>query len=263
MRVYLEAYGCSQNQGEGRALLRRLHDAGHAIAAEPDGADVGVLVSCAVIGTTEAHMVERWRDLAERLPHVVVTGCMVPLRTHTLDGAGRDRTTFVPIRDQIQLPSILARLGADPSPPAPDAAPRAGPDGVSVAEEVVVAQGCTSHCTYCYSRLARGPLASVPLAEVLAHVAAARDRGAVEVRLSSLDTSCWGADLPGMERLPDLLERVAELPGDFQVRVGMMSPQSALPLGERLFRALARPRFFTFLHLPVQSGSDTDRKSVV
>lgn len=247
MHVYVESYGCAQNQGEGREIARQLHEAGHSIAAEPSGADAGVLVSCAVIGTTEAHMVERWRELSATLPRVLVTGCLVPLRTGLLDGAGRSRTTFVPIRDQATIPSLLG----SPPPDGPAAAPAA-----SVAEEVTVAQGCTSHCTYCFSRLARGRLASVPPAEVARRVAAAHARGAVEVRLTSLDTAAWGEDLPGATRLPDLLDAVARLPGDFAVRVGMMSPQSLRPIGEAYLARLARPRFFAFLHLPVQSGAD-------
>ncbi|HEV2166837.1 MAG TPA: radical SAM protein, partial [Thermoplasmata archaeon] len=43
----------------------------------------------------------------------------------------------------------------------------------------------------------------------------------------------------------------------FRVRVGMMSPQSLGPIAPRVWRAMAGERFFRFLHLPVQSGSDS------
>ena len=36
----------------------------------------------------------------------------------------------------------------------------------------------------------------------------------------------------------------------------MMSPQSLLPIAPEYFAALDHPRFFQFLHLPLQSGSD-------
>ncbi len=248
MHVYVESYGCAQNQGEGHAIARDLHAAGHSIAAGPEGADAGILVSCAVIGSTEARMVERWRELTEVLPRVLVTGCLVPLRTGLLAGAGRDRTTFVPIRDQARIPDILGE-GSDPgsSPGAPPA---------DLAEEVVLAQGCVSGCTYCFSRLARGRLASVAPEEVVRRVRSAHGRGAVEIRLTSLDASAWGLDLDGQPRLPQLMDAVAGLPGTFAVRVGMMSPQTLAPIHEAYFRRLTGPRFFSFLHLPVQSGSD-------
>ena len=253
MRVYVESFGCSQNQGEGHAIERELHDRGHSIASDPGTADVGVLVTCAVVGTTEARMARRWRALTERMPHVVVTGCLVPMRTGVLKGPGRSRTSFLPIREQARLPDLVDSL-APAIPPAADAEESVLAE--VAAEEVVVAQGCTSACTYCYSRLARGRLASVPLPEVLRRVERARDRGAAEIRLTSLDTSCWGEDLPDGPRLPALLTAASTISGGFRLRVGMMSPQSLAPIGDEYLRALDEAKAFRFLHLPVQSGSD-------
>lgn len=254
MRVYVEGFGCAQNLGEADGIARAVAAAGHPVVADPAGADVGVLVTCGVIGATEARMVRRFHALAARLPRVVVTGCLVPLRTPLFTGPDVARATFVPTRDQASLPALLSSwAGGGPEAPAPG--PGSG-DAATAAEEVVIAQGCTSHCTYCFSRLARGRLTSVPPLDVLARVAAARDRGAVEIRLSSLDTSCWGEDRPAFGRLPSLLGPLLALPGAFRLRVGMMSPQSLAPIAAELFPLFAHPRLFRFLHLPVQSGSD-------
>ncbi len=254
MRIYLESYGCSQNQGEGETILRDLRSAGHVVANDPRDADVGILVSCAVIGSTESRMVRRWRAMTELIPNVIVTGCLVPVRADRLQGPGRERTTFVPIREQHRIAHLLLPT------PAPSTTPTSvDPDGTqrsSAHEEVVIAQGCTSACTYCLSRLARGRLASVSSLEILHRIHGAVSRGAVEVRLTSLDTSAWGIDLASRERLPDLLRLVAGLPGEFQIRVGMMSPQTLREIARDYFDALSGPRFFQFLHLPVQSGSD-------
>jgi len=256
VRVYVESYGCSQNQGEGAGIARDLAARGHELARAPAGADVGILVTCGVIGPTESRMVRRWQALAERIPRMVVTGCLVPLRTDLMGGTARERTTFVPIREQDHLPALLDAWSTDavlPRAPVPacDAA-----DRPPVSEEVVIAQGCTSGCSYCFSRLARGRLASVPVAEVLRRVRAATDRGAREVRLTGLDTAAWGSDLTGPERLPDLLRAVLALPGDFRVRVGMMSPQSLEPHRDAYLDSLSSGPAYRFLHLPLQSGSD-------
>ncbi len=257
MRVYVESYGCSQNQGEGAEIARALADRGHEIVAAVADADAGILVSCAVIGPTEARMVRRWEALAARLPRVVVTGCLVPLRTSLLRGPGLERTTFVPIREQTRIPELLA------SGPTPEraATPGTGPHlsivgSLPPTEEVVIAQGCTSGCSYCVSRLARGSLSSVPIPEVVRRVRAAVARGVSEVRLSSLDTAAWGLDRTDGARLPDLLRAVDELPGEFRVRVGMMSPQTLRPILTDLLERLGSERFYRFLHLPAQSGSD-------
>ncbi len=260
MRVYVESYGCSQNQGEGAAIARALAEEGHEIVPEPRDAEAGILVSCGVIASTEARMVRRWQALAERLPRVLVTGCLVPLRTDLLDGPGRDRTLFVPIREQARIPALL--LPPPGEVPAPSGRSPGGLAMVPLAahppvtEEVVIAQGCTSGCSYCYSRLARGPLESVPIPEVVRRVRSAVARGVHEVRLTSLDTAAWGLDRTDGARLPDLLRAVAQVPGEFRIRVGMMSPQTLRSILDDHLEVLASDRCYHFLHLPAQSGSD-------
>ena len=195
-------------------------------------------------------MVARWRELATALPRLVVTGCLVPLRTDLFEGPTRERTTFVPIREQDQIPEIL---GAPADAPAPTSAP---PEPRVLAEEVVLAQGCASGCSYCFSRLARGRLTSVPADEVGRRVRAAVGRGALEVRLTGLDTAVWGSDLIGPERLPELVRSVRSELGPALLRVGMMSPQSLGPILDRYAEALGLPGVLRFVHLSVQSGSD-------
>lgn len=258
MRVYVESYGCSQNQGEGAAIARALSDGGHTLVSGPDGADVGVLVTCAVIGSTEARMARRWQAIASRVPRVVVTGCLVPLRTSVLRGPGRERTTLLPIREQSRLPALVSDWagGVPGTTPPPSSILPTIESVPSVTEEIAIAQGCTSACTYCFSRLARGRLESVPIAEILRRAESAVVRGAVELRLTSLDTAAWGLDRDDNRRLPDLLRAIATVPGDLWVRVGMMSPQTLGPILDRYLDALGSERFYRFLHLPVQSGSD-------
>ncbi|MCI4348951.1 MAG: tRNA (N(6)-L-threonylcarbamoyladenosine(37)-C(2))-methylthiotransferase [Thermoplasmata archaeon] len=253
MRVYVESFGCAQNLGEGAAITRSLHAAGHSIAVSPAAADAGVLVTCAVIGPTEARMVRRWSWLAEQLPRVVVTGCLVPLRADLLTGPALARTTIVPIRDQSRIPSLLGPPSAGPPAPLKDTVSSIPPP---VIEEIPIAQGCTSACSYCFSRLARGRLESRSIPALVEAVQAALHRGAAEIRLSSLDTSAWGGDLEGSPTLPDLLDAVGGIPGSHKVRLGMLSPQTLEPIAGRTLQALERGRYFRFLHLPVQSGSD-------
>jgi MiaB-like tRNA modifying enzyme len=256
VRVYVESFGCSQNQGEGADIARSLSSHGHGVVRSPSDADVGVLVTCGVIGPTEARMVRRWQALSARIPRVVVTGCLVPLRTDLMTGPGRERTTFVPIGEQGHLPALLDSWSMDALgrlPVVPRAAESPRP---SVSEEVIIAQGCTSGCSYCFSRLARGPLSSVPIPDVVRRVREATSRGVREIRLTGLDTAAWGEDLPGPERLPELLRAVSGLEGGFRVRVGMMSPQSLEPHLEGYLDALDEGPAYRFLHLPLQSGSD-------
>ena len=63
MRVSVEAYGCTLNQGESRFMEELLEGAGHKIV-QPDDADTSLVVTCCVIESTERRMLKRIRELA-------------------------------------------------------------------------------------------------------------------------------------------------------------------------------------------------------
>jgi MiaB/RimO family radical SAM methylthiotransferase len=88
---------------------------------------------------------------------------------------------------------------------------------------------------------------------VAAEVARLVALGVVEVQVASQDTAAYGSDI-GTD-LSRLLERLAEIPGDFRLRVGMMNPNSALLIKDQLIEAYQSPKIYRFLHIPVQSGS--------
>jgi MiaB/RimO family radical SAM methylthiotransferase len=78
--------------------------------------------------------------------------------------------------------------------------------------------------------------------------------GAREVWTTSQDTACYGRDLHS--NLAQLLQALVDLPGDFKVRVGMMTPNMVTDMQDRLINAFESDKVFKFLHLPVQSGDD-------
>ena len=49
---------------------------------------------------------------------------------------------------------------------------------------------------------------------------------------------------------------MANLDGDFRVRVGMMHPKNILNDVDEIIDAMKHPKVYNFIHLPIQSGSD-------
>jgi MiaB/RimO family radical SAM methylthiotransferase len=119
---------------------------------------------------------------------------------------------------------------------------------------VQVAQGCSGMCSYCLSRVARGPLKSFTADEILAEITAHIQAGTPEIQITAQDVSSWGRDTG--TSLPELLNAVDSLPGQFMIRVGMMNPATVREMLDDLVDAFASDHVFKFLHLPVQSGSD-------
>jgi MiaB/RimO family radical SAM methylthiotransferase len=119
---------------------------------------------------------------------------------------------------------------------------------------VQVAQGCSGRCAYCLTRVARGPLKSIPQDEILTEIAAHAEAGSPEIQITAQDVSSWGQDLG--KSFPGLMRAVDNLPGHFMIRVGMMNPATVLGILDDLVDAFASDHIFKFLHLPVQSGSN-------
>ncbi len=120
---------------------------------------------------------------------------------------------------------------------------------------VPISQGCLGNCTYCITKIARGQLDSYPIEEIADMVKAAVENGYREIQLTSQDTSIYGRDRG--KSLPELLEKLCGISGDFRIRVGMMNPAGPGPIPRRLIRAYSSKKVFKFLHLPVQSGDNS------
>jgi len=83
--------------------------------------------------------------------------------------------------------------------------------------------------------------------------------GAKEIRITGQDTGVYGWDRnQGESLLPELLDRICtEIDGDFRVRVGMANPKGIHGVREELAKLFAtHDELYSFLHAPVQSGSD-------
>ena len=199
----------------------------------PEEADAVIVNTCTVIGATERKMLRRLALFADR--DLYVTGCMPLVQME------RIRSVCTP--HVIRPDEIHERAGSVGT---------RGPGAIGV---VQVASGCVGRCSYCITRLARGRLISAPREAIVDAVRALVASGAYEIQLTGQDVAAWGLDRG--ESLPDLLQEIAKIPGRFAVRPGMMHPATVLGILEPLVDAYKSEKIFRFLHLPVQSGSDT------
>ena len=118
-------------------------------------------------------------------------------------------------------------------------------------EIIPISLGCNGACTFCQTKLARGALRSYPVEDVVRRVQAVKDNVS-EIWLTSEDTGAYGQDIGSS--LATLLERVrcAAEDSDAMVKIGMTNPPYLKPILPQLAEVLASPRFFSYLHIPVQ-----------
>ena len=120
---------------------------------------------------------------------------------------------------------------------------------------VQVQNGCDHRCTFCIIPFGRGNSRSVPAGVVVDQIRRLVDRGFLEVVLTGVDLTSWGADLPAQPRLGDLVMRILRLvPGLARLRISSID---SIEVDERLMEAIAtEPRLMPHLHLSLQHGDD-------
>lgn len=122
-------------------------------------------------------------------------------------------------------------------------------------EIIAINTGCLNQCTYCKTKHARGELGSYPPEEIVARVKQSFEEGVVEIWLTSEDTGAYGKDI-GVT-LPELLWQIIEvIPPGGLMRIGMTNPPYIKEYLDEMAKILNHPRVYSFLHIPVQSGSN-------
>ncbi|RMF41984.1 MAG: radical SAM protein, partial [Deltaproteobacteria bacterium] len=120
---------------------------------------------------------------------------------------------------------------------------------------VQVQNGCDHRCTFCIIPYGRGNSRSVPAGVVVEQIRRLVDAGYLEVVLTGVDLTSWGADLPGTPRLGDLVRRILKLVPDLpRLRISSIDSIEADPA---LIEAIAtEPRLMPHLHLSLQAGDN-------
>jgi tRNA-2-methylthio-N6-dimethylallyladenosine synthase len=141
--------------------------------------------------------------------------------------------------------------------PAVDAIRRRG-----VSAFVTVQEGCDKFCSFCVVPYTRGAEASRPLADVLDEIARLADAGVREVTLLGQNVNAYhGLDARGQAiGLAALIRAAAAVPGIRRVRYMTSHPNDMSDDLIQVHRDV--PALAPYLHLPVQSGSDSVLKSM-
>ena len=115
--------------------------------------------------------------------------------------------------------------------------------------------GCDEKCSFCTVVRARGSSASDKRKNVISNVQHAIDGGYKEITLTGINLGTWGMDLYPKETFSSLVEEIANLDGDFRVRLSSINP---MEIDEHLIELIAHhKKVCQHLHIPLQSG-DTE-----
>ena len=255
MKLRTVTLGCKVNQYETEFVREGLLGIGYEDAGDDDQAELCIVNTCTVTNEGDSKSRQTIRRLARRNPgaKIVVMGCYAtraPEEVAALPGVSQVVT------DKRELPDLLGRFGVTDIP--------TGISGFGRRHRayVKVQDGCMLRCSFCIIPHVRPNLTSRPMEHILDEVRRLVDRGYREVVLTGIHLGHYGVDWnrhaakDDWIRLSHLVRNIAELPGDFRVR---LSSIEATEVTRELIAVMADygDKVAPHLHISMQSGSDS------
>jgi tRNA-2-methylthio-N6-dimethylallyladenosine synthase len=268
-KVFVKTHGCQMNEYDSAKMIDVLDEKfGADVTTDPEEADILLVNTCSIREKAQEKVFSqlgRWRPFKEKRDDVViaVAGCVA-----SQEGAAlQERAPYV---DIVVGPQTIHRLGdmveatrrdgqslVDVSFPEIekfDQLPEPRTDGPTAF--VSIMEGCSKYCSFCVVPYTRGEEISRPFDDVVAEVALLAEQGVREVNLLGQNVNGYRGDMHDGETadLALLISVVAAIDGIERIRFTTSHP---IEFGDRLIEAYAEvPELASFLHLPVQSGSD-------
>ena len=268
-KLYIQTYGCQMNAYDSARmadLLRESH--GLELTERPEEADVLLLNTCSIREKAQEKVFSqlgRWRPWKARRPALVigVGGCVASQEGEAI----RERAPFVDLvfgpQTMHRLPQMLRDLEGQRRPQVDvsfpeiekfDSLPAPRADGPTAF--VSIMEGCSKYCTYCVVPFTRGEEVSRPFDDVIAEVAGLAEQGVREVNLLGQNVNAYRGLMHDGEvaDLALLIRYVAAIDGIDRIRFTTSHPVELSPSLIEVYAEV--PELVSFLHLPVQSGSD-------
>ncbi len=268
-KLYIKTFGCQMNEYDSARMADGLRvAAGLELTDEPEQADVLLLNTCSIREKAQEKVFSqlgRWRPWKQRNPDLIigVGGCVASQEGDAI----RERAPYVDLvfgpQTLHRLPEMIAQVRRERTPVVDvsfpeiekfDCLPEPRAEGPTAF--VSVMEGCSKYCTYCVVPFTRGEEISRPFDDVIAEVAGLASQGVAEINLLGQNVNAYQGEMHDGEiaDLALLIEYVAAVEGIERIRFTTSHPVN---FSDRLIDVYgAVPQLVSFLHLPVQSGSD-------
>lgn len=264
-RVYVFTFGCQQNEADSEKILGISEAMGYKSTDTPEDADLIILNTCAIRQHAEEKalsMLGRFKALKRRNNELIVgvCGCMAA-ETHIKELLKNDfhYVTFTLEPNMLyEIPRLVHR--------AIDEGKRSfviGTDTGDISEGIPITRryghkawvsimyGCNNFCSYCIVPYVRGRERSRSAEDVLKECRSLVSDGVKEITLLGQNVNSYKGECD----FATLLERIADIDGDFTIRFMTSHPKDA---SDKLIEVMGKysPKIAPYFHLPLQSGSD-------
>lgn len=261
-RIGFISLGCPKNQVDSEWMIGLAKEAGWELTNDPQEADVIIVNTCGFIESAKEESISAILEMAQFKTEaacrgLIIAGCLA-------ERYGQELLDEIPEADAVmgtgayrQIVSVVRRvlngerfvLLPEKGQAEPETAPRTltTPNYTAYLK---IAEGCDNCCSYCIIPVLRGPYVSRPLERVLEEAAQLVQSGVRELILVAQDTTRYGEDLYGENRLVELMRGLAGLAELKWIRLLYCYPSQ---FSDELIEFIAgEPKVCRYIDLPLQ-----------
>ena len=217
--------GCSKNLVDSERLMRQLEAAGYNVTHDserPQG-EIAVINTCGFIGDAKEESINMILEFCEakeegKLKKLYVMGCLSERYLKELK-------TEIPQVDKFygkfNWNELLADLGKAYQADYAIERTLTTPKHYAYLK---ISEGCDRTCSYCAIPIITGKHTSRPMEEILEEVRILVAEGVKEFQIIAQELTYYGVDLYKSQKLPELIERMAQIPGVEWIRLHYAYP---------------------------------------
>ena len=228
--------GCSKNLVDSEKLMRQLEANGYKVTHDspnPQG-EIAVINTCGFIGDAKEESINMILEFCEakeegRLKKLYVMGCLSERYLKELEVEIPQVDKFY---GKFNWNELLADLG------------KAYHDEIAIERTLTtpkhyaylkISEGCDRSCAYCAIPIITGKHISRPMEEIIDEVKLLVSQGVKEFQIIAQELTYYGVDLYQSQKLPELIEKIAQVPGVDWIRLHYAYPTH---FPEDLFRVM-------------------------
>lgn len=254
-KVNIISLGCSKNLVDTELLLKQLEKAGYDTETDVENSDAEIIVvnTCGFIGDAKEESVNTILEQVERknegiVKQIYVMGCLSQRYGNELKAEIPEVDAFF---GKFDWKGILEKLGKHFNEGARNQRTLTTPLHYAY---VKISEGCNRTCSYCAIPIMTGKHKSRELDEILDECRELVKGGVKELLVVAQDLTYYGTDLYGKNRLAELIDRMAEIPGVEWIKLHYAYP-AAFPV-ELLPVMRERENVCKYLDIALQHCSD-------
>ena len=228
--------GCSKNLVDSEKLMRQLEANGSKVTHDspnPQG-EIAVINTCGFIGDAKEESINMILEFCEakeegRLKKLYVMGCLSERYLKELEVEIPQVDKFY---GKFNWNELLADLGKEFHDEMAIERTLTTPKHYAYLK---ISEGCDRSCAYCAIPIITGKHTSRPMEEIIDEVKLLVSQGVKEFQIIAQELTYYGVDLYKSQKLPELIEKIAQVPGVEWIRLHYAYPTH---FPEDLFRVM-------------------------